>query len=80
MKNFIELNSSHPWRARPRARMRRDVAGDQVTDHDAGTAAVDDDHVEHLRALVEPHGTEPDLTGERLIRTEEKLLSGLAPR
>ena len=61
-------------------RVRGDVAGDQVTDHDAGAAPVDDDDVEHLGALVERHRAEPDLAGERLVRTEEQLLSGLAPR
>ena len=53
---------------------------DQIARHDSASAPVDHDHVQHLPAVVEPDLTGADLAAERLVRPQEKLLSGLAAR
>ena len=60
-------------------RMRLDLAGQQVADHDAGGYSVRHYDVEHLGAIVQFNGAGLDLAGQRLIRPEQELLAGLAP-
>ncbi len=54
---------------------RAQVAGD-----DSLGVSIDDHQVEHLRLRKHPHGARGDLTAERLITTEQKLLTGLSAR
>ena len=56
----------------------RDCAGHQVTGNDAASLAIDHDEVEHLGALIHPHGAGMDLAFERLVGAEQQLLAGLA--
>ena len=59
-------------------RVRRDLAGDEVTSDDAGCTAVDRDDIDELGAVEQADAAETDLTGELLIRTEKQLLACLA--
>ncbi len=54
------------------------LARDHVAHHDASRPAVVDDEVQHLGAREHLDGLRLDLTRERLIGAEEKLLAGLA--
>ena len=56
-----------------------DLPGHQVAGDDAPSAAVGDDHVEHLGAGVQPHGALLHLTLQRLAGRDLELLAGLAP-
>jgi len=59
--------------------VRRNLTGDGVPSNDSSRFSIDDDEVQHLGAGMHIYVAEPDLTAERLIRTEEKLLTGLPP-
>ena len=58
----------------------RDGARDEVADHDASGVSVDHDDIEHLGSRKHLHRPEGDLPRQRLIGTEQQLLSGLASR
>src|SRR5262245_47112016 len=58
--------------------MRFDLPGDQIACHDATRLPVDDDQIEHLGPGEHLDLSRCDLTQERLIRSEQKLLSRLA--
>ena len=61
------------------ARHRLHRAGDEVAGDHADGVPVLEHEVEHLGALVELDVAEVHLAGERLVRAEQELLTGLAP-
>ena len=60
--------------------VRGDFPGHEITHDNALGMTVDHDHVQHLGARKHLHCAQPDLPFQRLIRAEQKLLSGLATR
>src|ERR1035441_10406612 len=58
--------------------MHAELAGNEIAGDDTARLAVDHDEVEHLRAGDHGDGAGVDLALERLVRTEKKLLAGLA--
>jgi len=57
-----------------------DPAGDQVADHNPSRMPLVNDEVEHVGARAHGDPAAFDLPAERRIRTQEQLLTGLAPR
>ena len=57
-----------------------DLAGRHVAGDDAAGLAVDDDQLEHLVPGVHGHGAGGDLPLQGLVRADQQLLAGLAPR
>jgi hypothetical protein len=60
--------------------VRAHHSGDQVARDDADGMPVLHDEVEHLGPVVHRHRTGRDLVQQRLVRTEQELLTGLATR
>ena len=61
-------------------RVACDLAGEEVSSDDAFGVSIDEDQVEHLVAGMHVDLTRFDLARKGTVSTEEKLLTGLAPR
>ena len=57
-----------------------DLSRDQIARDDPLGMTIDNHQVEHLGLRIYLHGAVGDLTTERLITAEQKLLTGLAAR